>query len=82
MPCTSLFDRQDEAWRRSVLPPGLPRVSIEAGVTDYWRKYIGLEGAAIGVDSFGESAPAPQVYRHFGVDAEHLAAAVRRVVGR
>jgi transketolase len=82
MPCTSLFDRQDEAWRRSVLPPGLPRVSIEAGVTDYWRKYIGLEGAAIGVDSFGESAPAPQVYRHFGVDAEHLAAAGRRVVGR
>jgi transketolase len=80
MACTSLFDRQDEAWRRSVLPPGLPRVSIEAGVTDYWRKYVGLEGAAIGVDRFGESAPAAEVYKHFGVDAAHLAAAVRKVV--
>jgi transketolase len=80
MACTGVFDRQDEAWRRSVLPPGLPRVSIEAGVTDYWRKYVGLEGAAIGVDRFGESAPAAEVYKHFGVDAPHLAAAVRKVV--
>jgi transketolase len=82
MPCTSLFDRQDEAWRRSVLPPGIPRVSIEAGVTDYWRKYVGLEGAAIGVDRFGESAPAAEVYKFLGVDAAHLVAAVRQVVGR
>jgi transketolase len=82
MPCTSLFDRQDEAWRRSVLPPGLPRVSIEAGVTDYWRKYVGLEGATIGVDRFGESAPAGEVYKLLGVDAAHLVAAVRQVVGR
>jgi transketolase len=81
MPCTSVFDRQDEAWRRSVLPPGLPRVSIEAGVTDFWRKYVGLEGAAIGVDRFGESAPAGEVYKYLGVDAAHLAAAVRQVVG-
>jgi transketolase len=82
MPCTSVFDRQDEAWRRSVLPPGVPRVSIEAGVTDFWRKYVGLEGAAIGVDRFGESAPAGEVYKYLGVDAAHLAAAVRQVVGR
>jgi transketolase len=81
MPCTSVFDRQDEAWRRSVLPPGVPRVSIEAGVTDFWRKYVGLEGAAIGVDRFGESAPAGEVYKYLGVDATHLAAAVRQVVG-
>jgi transketolase len=80
MPCTSLFDRQDAAWRASVLPKGLPRVSIEAGVTDSWRKYVGLEGAAVGVDRFGESAPAPAVYRFLGVDAEHLVAAVRGVV--
>ncbi len=80
MACTSVFDRQDEAWRRSVLPPGLPRVSIEAGVTDYWRKYVGLEGAAIGVDRFGESAPAAEVYKYLGIDAPHLAAAVRKVV--
>ena len=82
MPCTSLFDRQDEAWRRSVLPPGMPRVSVEAGVTDGWRKYIGLEGEAVGVDRFGESAPAPAVYKFLGVDAAHVVAAVRKVVGR
>jgi transketolase len=82
MPCTSVFDRQDEAWRRAVLPAGVPRVSVEAGVTDFWRKYVGLEGAAIGVDRFGESAPAGEVYKYLGVDAAHVAAAVRQVVGR
>jgi transketolase len=80
MPSTSVFDRQDAAWRDSVLPRGVPRVSIEAGVTDYWRKYVGLDGAAVGVDRFGESAPAADVYKYLGVDAEHLVAAVRRVV--
>ena len=82
MPCTDVFDRQDEAWRRSVLPPGMPRVSVEAGVTDGWRKYIGLEGEAVGVDRFGESAPASAVYKFLGVDAAHVVAAVRKVVGR
>ena len=80
MPCTSVFDRQDAAWRAAVLPKGLPRVSVEAGVTDFWRKYVGLEGAAIGVDRFGESAPAGAVYKHFGVDAEHVVAAVKSVL--
>ncbi len=80
MPCTSVFDRQDEAWKASVLPKGVPRVSIEAGVTDYWRKYVGLEGAAVGVDRFGESAPAPDVYKFLGVDAGHLVEAVKSVV--
>jgi len=80
MPCTSVFDRQDGEWRAAVLPRGLPRVSVEAGITDFWRKYVGLEGAAIGVDSFGESAPAGVVYKHFGVDAGHVAAAVKSVI--
>jgi transketolase len=80
MPCTSIFDRQDPEWRESVLPRGLPRVSIEAGVTDIWRKYVGLEGACVGVDRFGESAPAPDVYKFLEVDAEHLVAAVKGVV--
>jgi transketolase len=79
MPCTSVFDRQDAAWRESVLPKGLRRVAIEAGVTDYWRKYVGLEGEVIGIDRFGESAPAPAVYKFLGIDAEHLVAAVKRV---
>ena len=80
MPCTGVFDRQDAAWKASVLPKGLPRVSVEAGVTDFWRKYVGLEGAAIGVDAFGESAPAGVVYKHFGVDADHVVAAVKSLL--
>jgi transketolase len=80
MPCTSVFDRQDAAWRESVLPKGLPRVAIEAGVSDYWRKYVGLEGEVVGIDRFGESAPAADVYKFLGIDTEHLVAAVKRVV--
>jgi transketolase len=63
-----------------VLPKGLPRVAVEAGVTDFWRKYVGLEGAVVGVDRFGESAPAAAVYKFLGVTAEHVADAVRGVV--
>jgi len=80
MPSTNVFDRQDKAWRDSVLLPGIPRVSIEAGVTDGWRKYVGLDGACVGVDRFGESAPAPDVYKYLGVDVDHLVAAVQGVV--
>jgi transketolase len=79
MPCTSLFDRQDAAWRESVLPKGMPRVAVEAGVTDFWRKYVGLEGEVIGIDRFGESAPAADVYRFLGIDAGHVVEAVRRI---
>jgi transketolase len=79
MPSTSVFDRQDAAWRESVLPRGLPRVAVEAGVTDYWRKYVGLEGEVVGIDRFGESAPAGELFRHFGFTPEKVAAAVQRV---
>jgi transketolase len=80
MPCTSVFDRQDASWKASVLPKGMAKVSVEAGITDFWRKYVGLEGACIGVDRFGESAPAAEVYAFLGVDAAHVAAAVRSVL--
>ena len=80
MPCTSVFDRQDVSWKASVLPKGLPKVSVEAGITDFWRKYVGLEGACIGVDRFGESALAAEVYAFLGIDAAHVAAAVRSVL--
>jgi transketolase len=80
MPCTSIFDRQDAAYRATVLPRGLPRVAVEAGVTDYWRKYVGLEGAVIGIDRFGESAPANELYKFFGITAEGVAAAVQNVL--
>jgi transketolase len=79
MACTSLFDRQDAGYRESVLPKGMPRVAIEAGVSDYWRKYVGLEGEVVGIDRFGESAPAGDVYKFLGIDAEHVVQAVRRV---
>jgi transketolase len=80
MPCTSIFDRQDAAWREAVLPRGVPRVAIEAGVTDYWRKYVGLEGAVIGIDRFGESAPAGELYPFFGITGDAVAAAVRSLL--
>ncbi|MHB0917518.1 MAG: transketolase [Thiobacillus sp.] len=80
MPSTNTFDRQDAAYKASVLPKGLPRVAVEAGVTDFWRKYVGLEGAVIGIDSFGESAPAPALYKHFGITTEAVVAAVKGVL--
>jgi len=79
MPCTSVFDRQDSHYRERVLPPGVPRVAVEAGVTDYWRKYVGLDGAVVGIDSFGESAPAGALFKHFGFTVENVVAAVRQV---
>jgi transketolase len=80
MPSTNTFDRQDAAYKASVLPKGLPRVAVEAGVTDFWRKYVGLEGAVIGIDSFGESAPAPALFKHFGITTEAVVAAVKGVL--
>ncbi len=84
MPCTSVFDRQPQQYRDSVLTPGLPRVAIEAGVTDFWRKYVGAvgdpKGAVVGIDRFGESAPAPDLFKHFGFTPENVVKAVRSVV--
>ncbi|NYT85298.1 transketolase [Pollutimonas harenae] len=80
MPCTNVFDAQDQQWRDTVLPKGLPRVAIEAGATGGWYKYVGLDGAVLGLDTYGESAPAGVLFKHFGLTAEHLAAAVERVL--
>jgi transketolase len=80
MPATTVFDRQDAAYRDSVLPRGLPRVAVEAGVTDFWRKYVGLEGKVVGIDRFGESAPAGELFKHFGFTPETVEKAVRSVV--
>jgi transketolase len=84
MPCTSLFDRQDAAWRAFVLPPGLPRVAVEAGVTDFWRKYVGAvddkHGAVVGIDVYGASAPAGALFKHFGFTVDHVVTAVRGVL--
>ena len=80
MPSTSVFDRQDEAYRESVLPKGMARVAVEAGVTDFWRKYVGLEGAVIGLDRYGESAPAGELFKFFGITAEAVTTAVKQVL--
>jgi transketolase len=81
MPCTDVYDQQDEAYKESVLPNACRnRLSVEAGVTEYWRKYIGLDGAALGVDTFGESAPAKEVYKHFGLTEENLIKTVNELI--
>lgn len=80
MPSTDVFDRQDAAYRQSVLPRGLPRVAVEAGVTAFWHKYVGLEGAVVGIDSFGESAPAGVLFKHFGFTTDKVVAAVKSVL--
>lgn len=80
MPCTNVFDAQDAQWRESVLPKGLPRVAVEAGVTSGWYKYVGLDGAVVGIDTYGESAPAGVLFKFFGLTAERVAAAVEQVL--
>ena len=80
MPSSNVFDREDATYRESVLPKGIKRVAVEAGVTDYWRKYVGLEGAVVGLDRFGESAPAGELFTFFGITADAVAEAVKRVI--
>ncbi|MFL6580333.1 MAG: transketolase [Burkholderiales bacterium] len=80
MPSTNVFDRQSASYRELVLPKNLKRVAVEAGVTDYWRKYVGLDGEVVGLDQFGESAPAGELFKFFGITAEAVADAVQRVI--
>ena len=80
MPSTTVYDRQDASYRASVLPKGLPRVAVEAGVSDFWRKYVGLEGAVVGIDRYGESAPAGELFKFFGFTAANVAATVKGVL--
>ena len=81
MPSTDRFDAQDATWRDSVLPPNIrARVAVEAGVGDLWRKYVGLHGAVMSIETFGESGPAADVFAHFGFSADELSALVRRTI--
>jgi transketolase len=80
MPCTGVFDRQDTAYRQSVLPQGLRRVAVEAGVSDFWRKYVGLDGGVVGIDRFGESAPAGELFKYFAFTPGHVVETVKRVL--
>jgi transketolase len=80
MPSTNTFDKQDASYKNDVLPKGLPRVAVEAGVTGFWHKYVGLEGAVVGIDTFGESAPAGPLFKHFGFTPERVVAAVKGIL--
>jgi transketolase len=80
MPCTSLFDRQLPMYRDVVLIPTLPKVAVEAGVSDFWRKYVGLEGAVVGIDRYGESAPGAKLFEHFGFTVDNVVKAVKSVL--
>lgn len=79
MPSTTTFDQQDVAYKRRLLPDDLPRIAVEAGVTDFWWKY--RPAAVVGIDRFGESAPASVLNQHFGMTADNVAATVRQVLG-
>ncbi|GFM36182.1 transketolase [Desulfovibrio psychrotolerans] len=81
MPCTNLFDAQDAAYKESVLPAAVTaRVAVEAASADFWWKYVGLGGAVVGMNSFGESAPGDVLFKHFGFTVENVVATVRKVL--
>jgi len=82
MPSTSVFERQPRDWRDAVLPPDVPRVAVEAGVTSGWRQYVGLDGGVVGIDRFGESAPAATLAAHLNLTAQAVADEARRVFAR
>jgi transketolase len=80
MPCTHAFDRQEKKYQDTVLTPGVKRISIEAGVTDFWRKYVGLDGASVGINTYGESAPGGDLFKHFGFTVENVVKTVKSIV--
>nr|MDP2192574.1 transketolase [Rhodoferax sp.] len=82
MPCTNVFDRQSAAYQEQVLPLALPAVAIEAAHPDFWRKYVGRTGVVVGIASFGESAPAKDLYAHFGITSARVVDAVRTLASR
>jgi len=80
IPSTSVFDRQSVDYKRAVLPDGVPRIAVEMGVTDYWWKY-GV-AAVVGIDTYGESAPAGVLFKHFGFTPENVADTVEVALAR
>jgi len=81
MPCAEVFEAQEAGYREAVLPSDvLARVAVEAAHTDFWFKYVGLDGRVVGMSSFGESAPAGALFRHFGLTTDNVVAAVEDVI--
>jgi transketolase len=82
MPSTCRFDKQDDAYKDSVLIPGVKRVAIEASLDNGWYKYVGLDGAIVGMKSFGESAPAGELFKEFGFTVENVVATAKKVLNK
>jgi len=80
MPSCHAFDQQDHTYRHAVLPCSVPSLAVEAGVTAWWRKYVGRSGIVIGIDTFGESAPAGELFRHFGITAERVVESTLKLI--
>ena len=81
MPSADVFDSQDESYRQYVLPPGIDkRLAIEAGVSDLWYKYVGLNGSIIGIDRYGESAPGSILFEHFGFTSDHVITELKKLL--
>jgi len=81
MPCCEVFDAQPADYRAGVLPHGVPRVAVEAGVRGYWCRYTGDIDRVVGMDTFGASAPAKDLFKHFGFTTEHVVAVATRALG-
>ena len=81
MPSTNKFDEQDQEYKDSVLTPGIKRVAIEAGVAESWYKYVGFDGGIVAMSTYGESAPADDLFRHFGFTIDNVVATVKTVLG-
>ncbi len=83
LPSTDVFDAQDEAYRETVLPSDVAaRVAVEAGIADYWYKYVGLKGAIVGMTGYGESAPADKLFPYFGFTVENVVSKAKKVLGK
>jgi transketolase len=80
LPSPYVFDRQGPEYRADVLPVGVPRLAVEAGVTDYWRKYVGLSGSVVGIDEFGASGPAADLYSHFGITVDRIVSVAKTLL--
>jgi transketolase len=81
MPSSTTFERQDNAYKMSVLPPSVTRrVAVEAGATDFWWRYVGLQGEVVGIDHFGASAPAKELFKAYGFTPERVAEAIAKVL--
>ena len=80
MPCQDLFDQQTETYKKKILKESKNKISIEAASTDCWKKYIGVDGLAFGIDAFGKSAPYKDIYKHFGLTATNIANKSKKLI--